>query len=58
MAIDQNCSAPLSRAIDEFVFVLWLHVHPIRDMTEITDIEQAMVGRAVIAAHRRGPYRA
>src|SRR6266404_444709 len=35
--------------VGEFVFVLWLHMDPIRDMTQITDIEQAMVGRAIVA---------
>src|SRR6266487_488723 len=36
--------------IDKFIFVLRLHVHPIRDVPQVTDVEQAMVRRAVVAA--------
>ena len=36
--------------VHKFVFVFRLHVHPIRDVAQITDIEQSMVCWAVIAA--------
>jgi hypothetical protein len=36
--------------VDEFVFVLRLHVHPIRDVAQITDVEQTMMRRAIVAA--------
>src|SRR6266480_71736 len=34
--------------IDKFIFIFRLHVHPIRDVPQITDIEQAMMGWAVV----------
>jgi hypothetical protein len=34
--------------IDKFIFIFRLHVHPIRDVAQITDVEQAMMRRAII----------
>ncbi|KAF5407301.1 MAG: hypothetical protein Udaeo2_25760 [Candidatus Udaeobacter sp.] len=36
--------------VDEFVFIFRLHVHPIWDVSQIPDIEQAVVRRAIVAA--------
>jgi len=36
--------------VDEFVFILRLHVDEVRDVPEIADIEEAVVRRAVVAA--------
>ena len=45
--------------VDEFVFIFRLHVHDVWDMTQITDVEQTVVRRAVVAAQaRRGPCKA
>src|SRR5438094_10475845 len=37
--------------IDKFIFVLRLHVHAIRDVPQVTAVEQAMVRRAVVAGY-------
>ena len=39
--------------VDEFVFILRLHVDEVRDMPEIADIEKAVMRRAVVAAESR-----
>ena len=36
--------------VDEFVFILRLHVDDVRHVPQIADVEQAMVRRAVVAA--------
>ena len=36
--------------VHEFIFIFRLHVHPIGDVPEITDIEQTMVRWAIVAA--------
>lgn len=35
--------------VDEFVFIFWLHVDEAGDVAEVSDIEEAVVSRAVIA---------
>ena len=42
------CHRP--KHVDELVFVLRLHVHPIRNVPQITDVEQAVMRRSVVTA--------
>ena len=43
--------------VGKLVFVLRLHMHPVWDVPQIPDVEQAMMGRAVVAA-QAGPVHA
>ena len=43
--------------VDKVIFVFWLHMQPIRDVTQIADVEQAVMGRAIVAA-QPGPVHA
>ncbi len=36
--------------VDEFVLILRLHVNHVRDMPEVADVEEPVMGRAVVAA--------
>ena len=36
--------------VDKFIFILRLHVHDVRNVPQIADIEQAVMRRAVVAA--------
>src|SRR5205814_359366 len=36
--------------VDEFIFILRLHMHEVRDVPEIADIEKPVMSRAVVAA--------
>src|SRR6266498_1509471 len=36
--------------VDKFIFVLWLHVPPVRDVSQVPDVEQAVMRWAVVAA--------
>ena len=36
--------------VDEFVFILRLHVHDVGDVAEVADVEEAVMRRAVVAA--------
>src|SRR5204862_7424725 len=38
--------------LDKFIFVLWLHVYPVRDVSQVPDVEHTVMRRAVGAAYR------
>ena len=39
--------------VDELVFILRLHMHDVRNVPQIADVEQAVMRRAVVAAQSR-----